>query len=203
MLIAFLGAVTRPVLDAGDDARLTLALHKRDRVLDHVVGVGAISPGIDDGVSPVEQNIYARVEVNGCANSAHFAARNIASIERHLRGTAGLGLRARCNVSAVLHGAVAARVAVGGNQKRNLGGFLQTIQQFLNLLGGAAVIAGDADVVTLQDLLGGVIVAGEGIGSEMEEIGEKLTNLLIERHRSQSILHPFNLPLIEVVRSSG
>ncbi len=57
----------------------------------------------------------------------------------------------------------------------------------------AAVVAGDADVELLQDLLGGVRVAGELVDAEEEQVGEQLADLLVDGHVGEGLLDPGEL----------
>lgn len=61
------------------------------------------------------------------------------------------------------------------------------------------MVAGDADVELLDDLLGGVRVAGEGVWTEVEQVGEQLADLLVQAHPGKGFLHPGDLLVIEVV----
>ena len=65
------------------------------------------------------------------------------------------------------------------------------------------MVAGDADVELLDDLLRCVGVAGEAVGAEEEEVGEQLADLLVQGHRCEGVLHPGELAGVEVVRRGG
>ena len=203
VLVALLDPVPGPVLDAAEDAGLALALDERDRVLDDVGGVGAVGAGVDDGVAPVEQDVDAGVEVEVGADGPHLPPGHVAGVVGDLGRPGRLGLGAGGDVGAVAHRAVAAGVAVGCDQQRDPGRGLQPVEQALHLLRRAAVVAGDADVELLDDLLSGVRIAGEAVGAEEEQVGEQLADLLVQRHRGQGVLHPGELVGVEVVRRGG
>jgi len=175
VLVAFLGAVARKMLDACDHvagSAGTVALDVRAGVLDDVIGVRAVGAGVDDGVAPVEQDIDARVEVDVDAECAGFPGRHIACVICHLRVARGLGLRAGRDVGAVGAGAVATRIAVRGDQQRDLGVRLQAVEQLLDSRRFAAMKARAADVVLLEDLRVSELVAAEHVLAEEKQVGE-------------------------------
>ena len=61
------------------------------------------------------------------------------------------------------------------------------------------MVAGDADVELLDDLFGGVRIAGELVHTEEEQVGEQLTHLFVQRHVGKGFFDPGDLAFVKVV----
>ena len=196
VLVALFGAVAGEVLDAGDHVAVgagAVAFDVGAGILDHGVGVGAVGASVDDGVAPVEQNIHAGIEVDIDAQRARFPGRHVAGVVGH-SGVAGcLALGAGGDVGAVGTRAVAAGIAVGRDKQRNFRVGLQAVEQILAFLRRSTLPAGAADVILLQDLRVGQLIAAEHIFPKKEQVGEELTALLFGGHPGQCFFDPFDL----------
>lgn len=109
---------------------------------------------------------------------------------------AGAAFGRRGHKGAVRRGAVAAVVAVGGNEQGNLAVFLEQAVLQPGVVGVQVLPAQAAHVALGQQALDVVLVdAGHGFQDD-----EQLAELFVQRHAGDGVLDPLDLFLVEIKR---
>lgn len=189
VLVVFFGAVAGPMLDGGSHLALLIALHEGFGIFHSAVCVIAVGAELNDGISPVLQQVNDGRKVPVGTDGHGFRAADLAAGVSHLRITGGCG----CSTAGDVGTAADAALTVGSHQQRDPAAILEGVDHVPQLGCGSVVVAQGTGMVGICNLL-------DALRAEViDHVDEQLTDLLLVGHAGNGVHDPLDVLIGQII----